>query len=371
MTNQPALAALPPGATIGILGGGQLGRMLALAAARLGYRCHAFCPDPASPAFEVSAAHTVAAYDDHQALAGFAAKVDVITYEFENIALPGVEFLAGLKPVRPDPAALAVGQHRPSEKRFFERIGAAVPPWRIATSAAELAAALAEVPPPAVAKTTRLGYDGKGQVKLMPGQDPEAAAGQAWAALASDEVLVESFVDFVAEVSVVVARGLDGAAAAFDPAGNVHRDHILHTSTVPARLPAEVAEKARRIALDAAEALDLVGVMAVEMFVTADHRLLVNEMAPRVHNSGHWTQDACLTDQFEQHIRAICGLPLGSPLRLADAEMTNLLGEEANPEAVRALLAEPGACLHLYGKAEARPGRKMGHVNRLRPWRAD
>lgn len=357
---------LPPGAWIGILGGGQLGRMLALAAARLGYRCHVFCPDPASPAFDVCAARTVAAYDDHQALAAFAGAVDVITYEFENIDLAGVEFLAALTAVRPDPKALAIGQHRPSEKRFFERIGAAVPPWRVATSAGQLAAALAEVPPPAVAKTTRLGYDGKGQVKIPAGADPETAAEEAWAALASDEVLIEGFVDFIAEISVVVGRGADGAAVAFDPAENVHQNHILKTSSAPARVPGAIAERARRIALDGAEALDLVGVMAVEMFVTADHRLLVNEMAPRVHNSGHWTQDACLTDQFEQHIRAICGLPLGSTLRLAEAVMTNLLGDEASPEATLPLLAEPGACLHLYGKAEARPGRKMGHVNRLR-----
>lgn len=352
---------IPPGGVIGIMGGGQLGRMTALAAAELGYRCHVFCPERDGPTEQVAAAATIAAYDDPGALDAFAASVDVVTFEFENVPHESVQRLAGRVPVRPGWNALRVSQDRLVEKRFVQEAGVPVTGFAEVTGPESLAAALVGIGAPAVLKTTRLGYDGKGQVLVEPGMDPT----EAWERMGGPVGILEAFVDFDCEVSVIVACGLDGATAHFDPVRNVHRDHILHTTTAPAGLAAGIEASAVDAARRIAQALDVVGLLAVEMFVARDGRVLVNEIAPRPHNSGHWTIDACACSQFEQFVRAVCGLPLGDPARHSDAVMTNLIGAEADDWP--ALLAEPGACLHLYGKAEARPGRKMGHVTRLRP----
>ena len=352
---------LPPGSTIGIIGGGQLGRMAALAAARLGYRVHVFCPESDSPTEQVVAAATVAEYTDLAALDGFARAVDVVTFEFENIPAESVRVLSERVPVRPGWKVLEVAQDRVAEKSFFNSIGIETAPWAQVNSAAELQDAVARLGRPAVLKTTRFGYDGKGQVKITADTDLD----QAWATLKGAPAIVEGFIDFAGEISVIVARGLDGTSATFDPAWNVHTNHILDTTTVPAPIPRSQAEAAMAAAHKVADALDLVGLLAVEMFVTKDGHLLANEMAPRPHNSGHWTIDACITDQFEQFVRAVCGLPLGSPERHSDAIMKNLIGDSVNdwPN----ILTDPVAKLHLYGKAEAREGRKMGHVTHLSP----
>jgi 5-(carboxyamino)imidazole ribonucleotide synthase len=354
-------ASLPFGSTIGILGGGQLGRMLSLAASRLGMKTHIFCPDPDSPAFEVTPHKTVAAYEDEAALATFADAVDVITYEFENVPAATAEFLATRKPLRPSARALAVSQDRLLEKQFLASKNVPVAPYRAVASLADLEQAVAELGFPAVLKTTRLGYDGKGQRMLRKPAD----LAPAFYTLAPKPLVLEAFIPFSMEISVVVARGLGGEVRAFDAAQNVHKDHILHTSTVPADITPALAKHAGMIATAIVVALDYVGVLGVEFFVVpgaARPTLLVNEVAPRVHNSGHWTEAVCLTDQFEQHIRAICGWPLGDPARLADVVMENLVGD--------AVFTVPGQIdgntqPHLYGKAEARPGRKMGHVNRI------
>jgi 5-(carboxyamino)imidazole ribonucleotide synthase len=356
---------LAPGSTIGIVGGGQLGRMAALAAARLGYRTHIFSPEPDSPAAQVSAAATVAAYSDQAAIADFASKVDVVTFEFENVPADSVRLMAESVPVRPCWKVLETAQDRIAEKSFFNSIGIATAPWRPVSSAAELKTAVAELGRPSVLKTARMGYDGKGQVKIGPDTDLD----EAWASLgagldAPGAGILEGFIAFEGEISVIVARGIDGGWASFDPVWNVHKDHILDTSTVPAPIAPHLADAAMEMAHRAAEALGVIGLLAVEMFVTGE-QLLVNEMAPRPHNSGHWTMDACVTDQFEQFIRAVCGLPLGSPERHSDATMKNLIGIDAHQWAE--ILDDPTAKLHLYGKAEARAGRKMGHVNRIRP----
>ena len=350
--------ALPLGATIGILGGGQLGRMLSLAASRLGFKTHIYCPDADSPAFEVTPHKTVAGYDDRAALPAFATAVDVITYEFENVPAGTAEFLAPLKPLRPGAEALAVSQDRLAEKAFIGNLGIAVAPHRAIGSVADLAPALAALGSPAILKTTRLGYDGKGQRKVQN----LAEATAAFAGLAPHPLVLEAFVPFVCEISVVIARGLDGAIAAFDPAENVHRSGILFTSTVPAHIAPETAAGAQAIAARIADALDYVGVLGVEFFVLAGGHLVVNEIAPRVHNSGHWTEAVCIADQFEQHIRAIAGWPLGDPSRLADVVMENLIGTDI--EVVSADLGR-GIRPHAYGKTESRPGRKMGHLNRV------
>ena len=353
---------LAPGSVIGIFGGGQLGRMLALAAAPLGLKCHIYCPDPQSPAFDVAAARTIAAYDDEGALDRFAASVDAVTYEFENIDLAAVERLAGKVPVRPGVRALAVAQDRLAEKTFLQDAGIAVSPFAAVDCLADLDKAVAAIGRPAVLKTRRLGYDGKGQAPITKDTDLAGALEQAGGAAS----IVEGFVDFAKEVSVIAVRGGDGASASYDVAQNVHRQHILHTSTVPAAISPQTAADARRIAEHIMTALDYIGVLGVEFFVTeSDGReaLLVNEIAPRVHNSGHWTQDACAVSQFENHIRAVAGWPLGPTRRHKDAVMTNLIGAEA--DAWTELAADSTARLHLYGKRETRPGRKMGHVNRL------
>lgn len=355
---------LVPGSTIGILGGGQLGRMIALAAAELGLKAHIFCPEPNSPAFQVCAGFTCAPYTDLAALERFAASVDVVTYEFENVPLSTAEFLAARGNLSPSARALAVTQDRLVEKSFVRDLGIATAPFLAVDDLAGLEQAVAILGRPAVLKTRRFGYDGKGQALVRAGDDLAAV----WQALKGQSSILEGFVPFEREVSVVAARRADGAFAAFEVAENVHRDHILHTSTVPARIGAATAQAAHAIAATIAQALDYVGVFAVELFVVgrgADEHLVVNEIAPRVHNSGHWTQDGALTSQFAQHVRAIAGWPLGDPSRIGRVEMTNLIGRDV--EAYLHYLTEPGAHLHLYGKDEARAGRKMGHVNRV--WR--
>lgn len=356
-------APLRPGGTIGILGGGQLGRMMALAAARLGYRCHVYAPEPDSPGMQVAAAATVAPYEDGAALARFAGAVDVVTFEFENVPASTLEALAPLAPCRPGVTALRICQDRLAEKAFLERqAGVPVAPWRPVHSEADLAAAIAAIGLPAVLKTTRLGYDGRGQAVLRRPEDAAAA----WARLEPKPLVLEAFVPFRAELSAIAARGVDGAAVVFDAVENRHRQHILDLSFAPARVPEAVAALAQRHVLRVAEALDLVGVVALEMFLLPDGTLLGNEIAPRPHNSGHWTIDACLCGQFEQHVRAVAGLPLGDPTRHHDAVMVNLVGPEGLARWDRLLTAR-GVAPHLYGKAEARPGRKLGHATRLLP----
>ncbi|HXZ02481.1 MAG TPA: 5-(carboxyamino)imidazole ribonucleotide synthase [Stellaceae bacterium] len=354
---------IEPGATIGILGGGQLGRMTALAAARLGYRCHVYGPERDSPAKLVTAFATTAAYDDRAALARFAEAVDVVTFEFENVPADTAEILAEKRPVRPGPNALRIAQDRLKEKDFLRSIGVATASYRAVAGADDLARAVGGIGPQAVLKTVRGGYDGKGQVAIRPDSDLLAA----WREMGAELGILESFVDFTCEISVIVARGGDGQQASYVPVENRHAHHILDTTIAPARIAPEVARRAEAIARHVADRLDLVGLLAVEMFVTAAGEVLVNELAPRPHNSGHWTIDACATSQFEQLVRAICGLPLGSPERHSDAVMKNLIGAEV--EGWREALAEPAARLHLYGKGKPVPGRKMGHVTRLLPRR--
>ena len=354
-------APLSPGATIGILGGGQLGRMTALAAARLGYPCHIYTDEPNSPASQVAAKTTVASYSDEAALAVFAKDVAVVTFEFENIPEITAATLARHVIVRPGPRCLAIAQDRLCEKDFLNSVGAATAPYRRVTSVQDLTQALRDLGRPAVLKTARLGYDGKGQVMIDGTMKPAAA----WKAMGASEGVLEGFVDFEREISVIVARAPDGSWAAFDPVENRHVHHVLDTTIAPAAIPQDLADKAIGTARHIAEQLDLVGLLAVEMFVTREGGILINEIAPRPHNSGHWTMDACVTSQFEQFVRAVCGLPLGATTRHADAVMKNLLGDEVLRW--KEILAEPGARLHLYGKSEPRPGRKMGHVNRLYP----
>ena len=355
-------AGLPPNSTIGIIGGGQLGRMSALAAARLGYRCHILTPEPDSPAAQVSAATTLGDYEDPAALRAFAEAVDVITFEFENVSAAGLELLESLRPVRPSPAILRISQDRIAEKTFLRTAGVPTAPWRPVDSPETLQAAAAALHLPAILKTTRLGYDGKGQALLRG--DPDLPP--AWQRLAPKPLILEGFVDYACEISVIVARGHDGGGSIFEAAENRHRDGILDLTLAPARIRPSTAAEAARVAWRVAESLDLIGLLAVEMFVDRTGRVLVNEIAPRPHNSGHWTIDACPCSQFELHIRAVAGLPLPPGMRHADAAMKNLVG----PEEVALwpqIVATPNLIPHLYGKTEARPGRKMGHVTRLFP----
>jgi 5-(carboxyamino)imidazole ribonucleotide synthase len=353
---------LPPNATIGLVGGGQLGRMSAMAAARLGYRCHILTREVDSPAAQVSHAVTISDYRDLVSLRAFAGAVDVISFEFENVSAEGLDLLASMRPVRPAPSVLRISQDRIDEKTFLNQAGIATAPWAPVGSRQELEQAVQRLGLPAVLKTTRLGYDGKGQAMLRAPEDLDPA----WERLSPKPLVLEGFVDFAQEISVVIARGADGAASAFDTVENRHRAHILDITLAPARVPEAVDQAAQAIAGRVAEALDLVGLLAVEMFVDSTGRVLVNEIAPRPHNSGHWTIDACPASQFELHIRAIAGLPLPVVRRHSDAVMKNLIG----PDGMAlwpAALAEPGLIPHLYGKAEALPGRKMGHVTRLFP----
>jgi 5-(carboxyamino)imidazole ribonucleotide synthase len=354
------VTALSPGSTIGILGGGQLARMLALAAGRLGLNCHIFAPEADSPAFQVSAAHTIAAYTDEVALAQFAASVQVVTYEFENVPAATVQFLENLVSVRPGSKALAVAQDRKAEKMLAREMGAITAQFVSVNSLEDLQKAAQRVGYPSILKTKHMGYDGKGQAKLYSDADIESA----WEAMKNQPAILEGFVNFRLEMSVICARGADGAFAAYDPTENVHKNHILFTSTVPAQIDEMLAAEAVFVAQRMAETLDYVGVMGVEFFV-GDDIIYVNEIAPRVHNSGHWTQDACVISQFEQHMRAVAGWPLGSTARHSDVVMTNLLGDEIN--LWQALSAEPNLGIHIYGKAESRLGRKMGHFNRITP----
>ncbi|QGX97891.1 5-(carboxyamino)imidazole ribonucleotide synthase [Roseovarius faecimaris] len=350
--------ALPTGATIGILGGGQLGRMLSVAAARLGFKTCIFEPGGDCPASHVANYHFQAAYEDEDALRKFAASVDVITYEFENIPTSALDLLETLKPVRPGREALRVSQDRLTEKTYLADMGLSVAPFAAVADAQSLEAAIAATGLPAILKTRRFGYDGKGQARIMTAEDTP----QALADMQGAPAILEGFVDFSHEVSVIGARGLDGSVACFDPGENVHRDGILRTTTVPARLSAAQRSDAVLLTAQILNRLDYVGVMGVELFVTPQG-LVVNEIAPRVHNSGHWTQNGCTVDQFEQHIRAVAGWPLGDGARHADVVMENLIGDDM--DRVPALAAEPHTALHLYGKADTKPGRKMGHVNRV------
>ena len=353
---------LPPNATIGLVGGGQLGRMSAMAAARLGYRCHILTREVDSPAAQVSHAVTISDYEDPVSLRAFAAAVDVISFEFENVSAEGLDLLASLKPVRPAPSVLRISQDRIAEKSFLNGAGVATAPWRVVETLAELQAAVGALGLPSVLKTTRLGYDGKGQAML---RTPEDLA-PAFERLSPKPLILEGFVDFAREISVVIARGADGSVSAFDTVENRHRDHILDITLAPARITAEVDAAAQRIARDVAGALDLVGLLAVEMFVDRAGNVLANEIAPRPHNSGHWTIDACPMSQFEAHIRAIAGLPLPPAVRHSDAVMKNLVGPNDAALWPR-IVATPGLIPHHYGKAEAHPGRKIGHATRLFP----
>lgn len=351
------IAPVPPGGVIGILGGGQLGRMLALAAARLGLKAHIFSDEADAPAFQVAEAKTFARYDDAKALDAFASQCDAITFEFENVPAATVEILARHKPIFPDARALAVTQDRLDEKRFVAGLGLKTAPFAAVDTAGDAQSALAKTGTPAILKTRRYGYDGKGQAKISNAADIADAFRRFNASC-----ILEGFVDFAYEASVIAARGRDGSFAAYDPPENFHADHILRRSTVPSRLTHAQSDDAKAIAKGIADAFGYVGVLAVELFVGKDGALLVNEIAPRVHNSGHWTIEACLVSQFEQHIRAVAGWPLGEPTRHSDAVMENLIGEEARDWQT---LAKSGGALHLYGKSEIRPGRKMGHVTRL------
>ena len=349
-----------PGGTVGILGGGQLGRMLAMAAARIGLRARIYAPEADPPAGHVAPA-TCAGWEDAAALEAFARAVDVATLEFENVPAATLALLAPHVRVAPGPKALETAQDRLTEKRFLAGLDLPVAPFAPVEDAASLARALEAIGAPAILKTRRLGYDGKGQARLNGPDDAPAAL----AALAGAPSILEGVVDFRREISVIVARAADGATAAYDPAENSHEGGVLRRSVVPAAIDGETAARAQAMARRIAEALDYVGVMGVEMFHTADGTLIVNEIAPRVHNTGHWTMEACAVDQFEQHLRAVCGWPLGDPTRHADATMDNLLGDDVRDW--RWLASAPGAALHLYGKGAPRPGRKMGHVTRLSP----
>ena len=358
LRRQVTTELLAPGAAIGILGGGQLGRMLALAAARLGLRSHIYDPTPDCPAGQVSNRTTNAAFDDDHSLAEFGRTVDVITYEFENIPTSALDILEAYAPIRPGREALRISQDRLVEKKFLSDLGVPTAPYADVADAASLAEAITSIGTPCILKTRRFGYDGKGQVRLDRPDD----IGAALAEIGHAAAILEGFVDFSHEISVIGARGLDGAVACFDPGENGHEDGILRTTRVPARLSQSQRTDAVLIASRLLNALDYTGVIGVEMFVTAQG-LVVNEFAPRVHNSGHWTQNGCLIDQFEQHIRAIAGWPLGDGTRHSDIGMENLIGDDLDK--LHDIRAEGHAGIHLYGKSDTRPGRKMGHVNRL------
>ena len=349
---------LNTGATIGILGGGQLGRMLSVAASRLGFKTHIFEPASNPPAGHVADAVTTASYTDEAALKSFAASVDVITYEFENVPTSALDLLESIKPIRPNRRALAVSQDRMTEKKFLSDLGLTVAPYAAVDTAKDLDAALDSIGAPAILKTRRFGYDGKGQARIMAPAD----AAKAIADVAGAPSVLEGFVDFTHEVSVIAARGQAGDVSCFDPGQNVHTNGILHTTTVPATLTSAQRMDAVLLAAKILNELDYVGVMGVELFVTKQG-LVVNEIAPRVHNSGHWTQNGCVIDQFEQHIRAVIGWPLGDGQRHSNVEMLNLIGDDVDqiPD-----FAKDGAvAIHMYGKDDVKVGRKMGHINKI------
>lgn len=369
--NTHTTTSVPPGGTIGILGGGQLGRMIALAAARLGIKSHIFCPDPLSPAFDVTPRKTVAAYDDLAALSEFAKVVDVVTFEFENVPAETAEFLSARTCLRPNALSLAVAQDRLREKTFFQDRGIVTAPFADVSSETDLMNAVETIGTPAILKTRRLGYDGKGQRRI----ETKADAVDAWQALGRQPCILEGLVGFTSEVSLVLARSAGGETAFYDLAENRHENHILRQSVVPADVSPDCARRAREIGEILLADLGYVGVLAIEFFVvgagsgTSGQHLLVNEIAPRVHNSGHWTEAACPTSQFEQHVRAICGWSLGNSDRYFDVEMRNLLGSES--DAWMDLAAQEGHIPHFYGKSETRTGRKMGHVTQIARNRVD
>ncbi len=353
-----------PGKTIGILGGGQLGRMFAIAARRMGYRVHALDPAPDCPTGQVADVEWSANYDDIGTAVKFASAVDVVTFEFENVPYETLQAVAEIVPVFPAPLVLDTTRHRLREKTFLSTHGYPVAPFRAVASVDELRAAVAALGLPSILKTATFGYDGKGQTKLQKPDDVD----EAWDRLGQPLGVLEGYVGFSCELSVIVARGRNGALSTFDVAENLHTNHILDVTVVPARVPEAVKKNAVDLAISVAKALDLVGVLAVEMFLvddgTAAGKLIVNELAPRPHNSGHFSIDACSTSQFEQQLRAVCGLPLGDVTLFRPAAMANLLGEEwsAGEPGWDEALAVPGVKLHLYGKTEPRPGRKMGHL---------
>ncbi|MBL4615685.1 MAG: 5-(carboxyamino)imidazole ribonucleotide synthase [Magnetovibrio sp.] len=363
MTVQDPNEPIKPGSVIGIIGGGQLGRMTAVAAAELGYRVHVFTPEENSPTAQVCEHATVAAYDDQDAIEAFGQNVDVVTFEFENVPAETVRHLSQLAPVRPSWECLAVSQDRVKEKTFCNDLGIETAPWKEVTNPMELSVAMAEIGTPAVLKTTRMGYDGKGQVRIHADTDPN----QAWEQLGGGPAILEGFINFELEISVITARRPNGTMASFDVVENRHKDGVLDITIAPADIPQDLADRACAIGQKMADALDLVGLLAVELFVTHDDKgnahLLVNEMAPRPHNSGHWTQDGCKTSQFEQFVRAVTGVALGTPQRHCDTVMKNLL--DADALLWEQQLSDPDNKLHLYGKSEPRTGRKMGHINRL------
>lgn len=352
---------LAPGSTIGILGGGQLGRMLSVAASRLGLVCHIFEPGANPPAGHVADRITTAGYDDATALRAFGESVDVITYEFENVPTSALDLLESLAPIRPGRNALGTSQDRLIEKEFLQEVGLSVAPFAEIDSLTDLQIAVEDMGTPSILKTRRFGYDGKGQVRLNDAGDDTLAG--AIDSIAGAPAVLEGFVDFDLEISVIAARSLDGTVTAFDPGHNVHADGILRTTTVPSGVAPAITNAAIEAATAILEALDYVGVLGVEFFVDSD-ALIVNEIAPRVHNSGHWTQNGCAVDQFEQHIRAITGWPLGDGSRHTDVVMENLIGDEI--ERLDELSHDPTVAIHAYGKAETKPGRKMGHINRIK-----
>ena len=351
------MSALPPGATVGILGGGQLGRMLAVAGGRLGLRVEIYDPDPNAPAAHMAARHYASGWNDAEALDTFARACDVVTYEWENVPASALDAVERHAPVHPSRRAIEVSSDRLEEKRFLQGLGLTVAPYGPVKGEKALRAVADSVGLPGILKTRTMGYDGKGQVRI----EAEDRIPEAIAAMAGAPAILEGLVLFEREVSVIAARGADGAVAAYDPGENVHEGGILRTTRVPARIPRSLATDAVLAAGKILGALDYVGVMGVELFVTRDG-LVVNEIAPRVHNSGHWTQGACAVDQFEQHMRAVAGWPLGDGARFRDVEMENLIGEDV--DRVPELVADPAVQIHLYGKAETRAGRKMGHVIR-------
>jgi 5-(carboxyamino)imidazole ribonucleotide synthase len=349
--------------TIGIIGGGQLGRMLAMAAARLNFRTVILEPQADSPAAQVANQQITAAYDDAIALGELARLCDVVTYEFENVPVTAAETLAASVPVYPPPKALEVAQDRLTEKRFLNTSGIETARFHAVDSQADLEAALADFGGEGVLKTRRLGYDGKGQKVYRKGETADGG----YRALGSVPLILESFVPFVREISIIAARSTEGEVRCYDPTENVHRNGILHTSTQPAAITPETARAAREAATKLLDGLAYVGVVGMEFFVLEDGSLIANEIAPRVHNSGHWTEAACIVSQFEQHIRAVASLPLGDTVRHSDCVMTNLIGDDI--DSVPAWLSKPNVLVHLYGKTEARPGRKMGHVTEILPFR--
>ena len=358
--SQTESKSILPGGVVGILGGGQLGRMLAIAARRMGYSVNAYEPQQDCPAGQICDLEVNAPYTDTTSLKKFANGVDVVSFEFENIPRSAIETVSEIRPVHPRGEVLHICQNREREKTFLHANGFPCAPFRVIDSAASLAEALQEIGTPSVLKTADFGYDGKGQIKLEAGAD----ANEVWKRFGAPRGVLEKWISFRAELSVVSARGTDGKTVSFPVSENQHEHHILDLSIVPARFPAEALESATRLAAEITEALDVVGLLAVEFFLTNENQLVVNELAPRPHNSGHFTFDACITSQFEQQLRAVCGLPLGSPELMSPVVMWNLLGDlwnKGEPD-WNVILDNPRAKLHLYGKSEARPGRKMGHV---------